>query len=200
MPTKYLPYIRSVPRRIRAWPIWTWPNFLSVARMLAVLPLWLALQHDAFGVAFVIYVAALVTDFFDGYTARKFNQITDFGKLLDPLADKVLHLFVLYQFQVLYPQLNLQYWLVLWLAVALAILPSFALVLNIQRRLGSNIFGKVKLFFEGLAIVALFSRRPDLAGTLLWIAIALSACSILGHLLIKEGFDYRWWRKRENKK
>lgn len=45
---------------------------------------------DAHRAALIIFIAAAVTDFLDGWIARKFGFVTDFGKLIDPLADKIL--------------------------------------------------------------------------------------------------------------
>lgn len=70
------------------------PNKLTVARMiiapvfLAVL-LWEGLPHNHL-VALIIFSAASITDAIDGRLARKNNQITNFGKLMDPIADKML--------------------------------------------------------------------------------------------------------------
>lgn len=162
------------------------PNFLSFLRMAAVLPIWWLLDHGNNHPAFWIYIGALITDYFDGMTARKFQQVTDVGKLLDPLADKILHLFLLYQFQVQYPQLATQFILILCLAFVLAALPGIVFLFRAERRLGSNWFGKMKLCAEGAAILALFCRKPEIASLLLWIAIAYAVASIIGHLSIKE--------------
>ena len=81
------------------------PNKLTIARMiitpvfLAVL-LWEPLPHR-FLVATIIYSIAAITDAIDGKLARKNNQITNFGKLLDPIADKVLTTSALLAFMVM---------------------------------------------------------------------------------------------------
>jgi len=69
------------------------PNGLTVARIV-VTPAIAALPFvDSVGarlVAFVLFLAAAITDWFDGYLARKRKQETDLGRILDPLADKLL--------------------------------------------------------------------------------------------------------------
>ena len=81
------------------------PNKLTIARMiitpvfLAVL-LWESLPHR-FLFATIIYSIAAITDAIDGKLARKNNQITNFGKLLDPIADKVLTTSALLAFMVM---------------------------------------------------------------------------------------------------
>ena len=76
-------------------PVVNLPNALTVARVVFV-PLFviLALQ-DSWAMkwaAFVVFAIAAITDRFDGQLARSWNQITDFGRLVDPIADKALTL------------------------------------------------------------------------------------------------------------
>ena len=71
------------------------PNKLTVARMILVPFLVLFMLTDLGGeanryIALAIFVAASVTDWFDGKLARKYNLVTNFGKFMDPLADKLL--------------------------------------------------------------------------------------------------------------
>ena len=65
------------------------PNTLSVLRM-CMIPLFVVAYFLSPVWAVVVFVLAAFTDFLDGYIARKYNMVTDLGKLLDPMADKVL--------------------------------------------------------------------------------------------------------------
>ena len=70
------------------------PNKLTILRILMI-PLFVALYYVSaipyhFAIAAVIFALAAFTDFLDGYIARKYNLVTDLGKFLDPIADKVL--------------------------------------------------------------------------------------------------------------
>lgn len=72
------------------------PNKLTVMRM-GLVPFFIlafyfemSQKSEAFIISTAIFVIASITDFFDGYIARKYNLISDFGKFMDPLADKIL--------------------------------------------------------------------------------------------------------------
>ena len=70
-----------------------WPNFLTVVRILLVPVLVVALVGNTSGgdiLAAIVFALASVTDFVDGYLARSRDSVTTFGKLMDPLADKLL--------------------------------------------------------------------------------------------------------------
>jgi len=69
------------------------PNRLTLARLVLTAGFVIGMQTDqglSKTIAFVLFVAASVTDYLDGYIARKYQLITDFGKLMDPVADKIL--------------------------------------------------------------------------------------------------------------
>ena len=65
------------------------PNVLSIIRIIFIIPFIFAVIDDDYTTAGIILIISGISDFLDGYIARKYNQITQFGKMLDPTADKL---------------------------------------------------------------------------------------------------------------
>ena len=77
--------------------IWTIPNILSVVRICLIpLIIYLYLFTDLSWLSGIFIILSGLTDMVDGYIARKFNQVSDLGKILDPIADKLTLLSVLF--------------------------------------------------------------------------------------------------------
>lgn len=75
--------------------IWNVPNVLTMIRMLLIPVYWVLFMNGHRFIALAVFVIASLTDLADGYIARKYHLITDFGKLMDPLADKLMVLSVM---------------------------------------------------------------------------------------------------------
>jgi CDP-diacylglycerol--glycerol-3-phosphate 3-phosphatidyltransferase len=83
----------SATSRVRWHHLWLWPNVMSLLRVVLIAPVVLCLVQDApryTTAALVLLAVAAATDFLDGFLARRLNQQTELGLILDPLADKVL--------------------------------------------------------------------------------------------------------------
>lgn len=71
------------------------PNILTVVRFILIPPIIISIVNDNYIAAFIILTISGLTDVLDGYIARKYNFITNFGKLIDPLADKATQISIL---------------------------------------------------------------------------------------------------------
>lgn len=84
---------------------WTIPNILSLMRI-ALIPVFAVLYlNDNLSLAVVALAVSGITDLFDGMIARKFNQITEIGKVLDPVADKLTQVTVVLCLAIRMPRL-----------------------------------------------------------------------------------------------
>ena len=166
------------------------PNKLTMFRLILV-PFFVAvllapaLPHH-YLIAAILFGVASYTDHLDGMLARKNNQITDFGKFMDPLADKVLVISAL----VCFVELHLaNVWMVLLIIAREFMVTSIRLVAADKGQvIAANNWGKAKTVSQIIAIlVVLFLQywlELAVAGVSLPVTVNESLASLLGQLLI----------------
>ncbi|AUD64907.1 CDP-diacylglycerol--glycerol-3-phosphate 3-phosphatidyltransferase [Tenericutes bacterium MZ-XQ] len=135
----------------------------------------------------VLFVIASLTDLLDGYIARKFNQITTFGKFLDPIADKVLVLVALLYLMVLDP-VRVPIW-----AVMIIIMREFMvtgirlLAVDKGSVIAASPYGKFKTASTMVALVLMlfndFGLTPWIGNIIFYIAILFTVISGVDYLL-----------------
>ncbi len=109
-------------------------------------------------IAMIIFVVASITDWLDGYLARKNNQVTDFGKFFDPLADKILVNSVLVFFAA---YLYVPIWVVVLFIVRDLMVDGLRMNLSSKGKvLSADRYGKLKTIFQMLGITILFIFHP----------------------------------------
>lgn len=165
--------------------IWNVPNVLTMLR-LALIPVFVALfatGHDK--LALLVFLIASFTDFLDGYLARRNNQITAFGKLMDPLADKVMVVTALICQGIVgvFP----------WSAIVIVLLKELIMVLGGMVMLKndvvvySNLLGKTAQCFFIAALVLSFYHAEFLAWgfpldrVILWLSVILTLCALIDY-------------------
>ncbi len=164
------------------------PNVLTMIRVVLI-PVFIALYCNGQAVpAFCVYVAACVTDALDGHLARKLNQITSFGKLMDPLADKLMQLSMMF---CLAGTGYIPWWaLIVLLGKELLMVIGSALLLKKRDVVVmSNWSGKTATVLLILAIAAIFPwhgvEAVRRAGEiLLYAGMAMSLYSMVNYALI----------------
>ena len=145
----------------------TIPNLLSLIRIILV-PVFLVLfLKEKFVAAVIVLVVSGITDFADGKIARKFNQISNLGKLLDPLADKLtqisLAIAFFFTFHGMDDSLLRGFSWVFWFYVLkelLMVAGAVALLSNDITPGAAIIYGKVATFAYYLVMIALLLFSP----------------------------------------
>lgn len=131
----------------------TIPNLLSLIRIFLVFPIAYFVWRDELRPVIALAALSIITDYLDGIIARRFNQISDWGKILDPLADKLAIAVILI---VLYLKQHVLLWLVLIVIgrdVAIATLGLF-LAGKYKFISSSNMIGKITANVLALMVVS----------------------------------------------
>ena len=165
------------------------PNKLTILRVIMI-PFFVFILLSGVGgsaskwIALVIFAAASITDTLDGYIARRDNLITDFGKFMDPLADKLLVCSALICFVELD---KLPAWMVIIIIAREFIISGFRLVASDNGIvIAASWWGKSKTISQMIMIILLIADIPALSvlnTVLIWVALILTVVSLIDYLV-----------------
>lgn len=157
------------------------PNALSFFRMLLI-PVFIVfyMMADKTDCIYYVYAASALilsglTDLFDGVIARKFNQITELGKILDPIADKLTQMAVVICVAIKMKSVILGCALMIFVVKEiLMLIGGFIILKNKIVIQGSQWYGKVAtaVFYVVMAAIALFDLKVEVSFVLILIAAA----------------------------
>ena len=164
----------------------TIPNWLSFIRI-ALIPVFAVLfvqGHQL--VAVIVMICAALTDLFDGKIARKFNQVSNLGKILDPIADKLSQMAIVIVLLYTYWENPIKYLFFFFIVKEVLMLLGGAFLLSKgMRPTAAEIWGKVatNVFYIAMMIILAFGENGALCdvthftmpSVVPWLLVALSA-------------------------
>ncbi|HOM32324.1 MAG TPA: CDP-alcohol phosphatidyltransferase family protein [Bacilli bacterium] len=168
----------SIRSKLTPHQVFTIPNILSFFRLLLIpLIVFLYVGKELYGWTLVVLIISLVTDIIDGLVARKLNMVTDFGKFIDPVADKLTQLAVLFCLVTRFP--------LMWIPISIMLLKEilqFALRFVVFRYTGevhsAEWHGKVATFliYVMMSLHVIWYGITDVVSTL---TITITSLSML---------------------
>ena len=174
------------------------PNKLTVGRMILV-PFLVIFMLTGWGgeynryISFVIFAVASITDWFDGYLARKNNLVTNFGKFMDPLADKLL---VCSAMICMIELGRLPAWIVIVIMAREFIISGFRLIAAENGVvIAANYWGKFKTVSQMIMIILLILNVGEIYGgfwdiltqIFIWLSVALTIISLVTYIMQNRG-------------
>ena len=166
------------------------PNKLTILRVIMIPFFLVALLVDGIPagkwVALAIFIIASFTDMLDGKIARKYNLITNFGKFMDPLADKLL---VSAALIALIPLGKIPAWIVIVIISREFIISGFRLIASDNAVvIAASYWGKIKTVTQMVMIVLLIADFSNsiidvLETVFIYLALALTVISLLDYLI-----------------
>ena len=170
------------------------PNKLTILRVIMIPFFVAALLYDGGAnqnmryVAAALFIIASLTDMLDGKIARKYNLVTNFGKFMDPLADKLL---VCSALICMIELRELPAWMVIIIISREFIIIGFRLVASDNGVvIAASYWGKFKTTFQMIGVVLLIFNIPALSTLttiIVWIALALTVISLVDYIVKNAG-------------
>lgn len=160
------------------------PNRLTIIRTILIVPFILLLLAEYDFIALAIFIIASLTDLLDGKIARKKNLVTNFGKFMDPLADKLL---VCSALIALVELGRIPSWVVIIIMAREFIISGFRLIASDNGVvIAANYWGKFKTTFQMIMVCLMIADiaflRP-VTVIVMWIALILTVVSLGDYLL-----------------
>ncbi|MGI6017258.1 MAG: CDP-diacylglycerol--glycerol-3-phosphate 3-phosphatidyltransferase [Marvinbryantia sp.] len=168
------------------------PNKLTVIRMILIIPFVVLMMmggdRTTRYVALAIFIIASVTDWFDGYLARKNHLVTNFGKFMDPLADKLL---VCSAMICLVAEGSLPAWVVIIIISREFVISGFRLIASDNGIvIAASWWGKFKTTSQMLMIILLILNLGEniyvfavLEQVFIWLALILTVISLVDYIV-----------------
>ena len=167
------------------------PNKLTVARVIMIPFFVFFLLFDPSNETFkwislAIFIVASLTDMLDGKIARKYNLITDFGKFMDPLADKLLVCSAMIGLIELH---RIPSWVVIIIIAREFVISGFRLIAADNGRvIAASYWGKFKTTFQMIMVILMIANLPIpavqiLTTVIMWVALALTVISLIDYLV-----------------
>lgn len=166
------------------------PNKLTILRVLMIPFFVLFMLLDITGaadkwIAVALFIAASITDFLDGYIARKYDLVSNFGKFMDPLADKLL---VSAAMICLVEMGRLPAWVVIVIISREFIISGFRLIASDNGVvIAASYWGKFKTVFQMAMIIGLICNLGGVFGVietvLIWVSLILTVVSLVDYIV-----------------
>jgi len=178
---KFREHLLRIPRCLT-------PNFFSYLRILLTIPIYFCLGSELLSVnilAFFLYISACITDFIDGALADVRNEHTFWGKLLDPIADKILQGATFFRLASFVFSQYLSLVIVLWANIGIDVataLVAWIMIFRKEKFKGANKFGKSKFGFQCAGVFLAMLYCPQLALVALSLSAMLGIRSAVEHL------------------
>ncbi|WP_457600293.1 CDP-alcohol phosphatidyltransferase family protein [Hydrogenivirga sp.] len=155
-------------------------NFMTLLRILLVVPITASILTDRFLMAFILTLVGALTDLLDGRIARRNGSGNDFGKLLDPLADKVFVLSILITLVEVGAVSSVPVILLLLREFSVSFIRSLSA--SQGEVFGASYLGKVKTLTEFLALMTIISGYYTLGAYVLWISVGVAYLSFYDYV------------------